>query len=73
MISNTAWLPEVQNLNPPSLFEQWLQDEQLRDFIEVNEYNQVLWFNQEKFEGLALVHAVASVLWLCISDRGKRG
>jgi hypothetical protein len=63
MVSNTAWLPDVQTLKPAALFAEWLQDEQLREYIEVNEYNQVLWFNQEKFVDMLWYMRVASVLW----------
>jgi len=63
MVSNTAWLPDVQTLKPAALFAEWLQDEQLREYIEVNEYNQVLWFNQEKFEDMLWYMRVASILW----------
>ncbi|MGV7975912.1 MAG: alpha-amylase family glycosyl hydrolase [Anaerolineaceae bacterium] len=63
MITNTAWLPEVQDLEAATLFEKWMKDEQLREYIEVNEYNQVLWFNQEKFVDMLWYMRVASVLW----------
>jgi hypothetical protein len=63
MVINTAWMSDIQMLEPAALFEKWLQDEQLRDYIEVNEYNQVLWFNQEKFESMLWYMRVASVIW----------
>jgi len=63
MITNTSWLEEIQTLKTPQLLDKWLQDEQLREYIEVNEYNKVLWFNQEKFEDMLWYMRVASILW----------
>jgi len=34
------------------LFEEWLTDDQIRSFLEINRHNDVLWFNKEAFENL---------------------
>ena len=63
MITNTCWLDEIDTQKTADLLEKWLQDKQLREYIEVNEYNQVLWFNQEKFEDMLWYMRVGAVLW----------
>jgi hypothetical protein len=41
-----------RNQQPYSVLESWLKDGDVREFIQVNRYEDVLWFNQESFEEL---------------------
>ncbi|MFZ3070342.1 MAG: alpha-amylase family glycosyl hydrolase [Anaerolineaceae bacterium] len=52
MITNTSWMDELPEVEPTALLDQWLLDEQFNAYIEVNEYNHILWFNKEKFENM---------------------
>jgi hypothetical protein len=61
MLINTNWLTE-KDLTPSELLEQWLQDEQFNEYLELNEYNQVFWFNKEKFESMLWYMHIATIL-----------
>ena len=61
MLTNTNWLSE-KDLTPSELLEQWLQDEQFKEYLELNEYNQVFWFNKEKFESMLWYMHIATIL-----------
>jgi hypothetical protein len=61
MLINTNWLTE-KDLTPSELLEQWLQDEQFKEYLELNEYNQVFWFNKEKFESMLWYMHIATIL-----------
>jgi hypothetical protein len=61
MLTNTNWLSE-KDLTPSELLEQWLQDEQFKEYLELNEYNQVYWFNKEKFESMLWYMHIATIL-----------
>ena len=61
MLTNTNWLSE-KDLTPSELLEQWLQDEQFKEYLELNEYNQVYWFNKEKFESMHWYMHIATIL-----------
>jgi glycosidase len=61
MLINTNWLTE-KDLTPSKLLEQWLQDEQFKEYLELNEYNQVYWFNKEKFESMLWYMHIATIL-----------
>ena len=61
MLINTNWLTE-KDLTPRKLLEQWLQDEQFKEYLELNEYNQVFWFNKEKFESMLWYMHIATIL-----------
>jgi len=55
-------LANRKDLTPSKLLEQWLQDEQFKEYLELNEYNQVYWFNKEKFESMLWYMHIASIL-----------
>jgi hypothetical protein len=61
MLINTNWLTEKE-LTPSGLLEEWLQDEQFKDYLELNEYNRVFWFNKEKFESMLWYMHIATIL-----------
>ncbi|GAA5343045.1 MAG: hypothetical protein canaca05_05420 [Anaerolineaceae bacterium] len=61
MLINTTWLTE-KDLTPSELLEQWLQDEQFKEYLELNKYNQVFWFNKEKFESMLWYMHIATIL-----------
>ena len=61
MLTNTNWLSE-KDLTPSELLERWLQDEQFKEYLELNEYNQVFWFNKEKFELMLWYMHIATIL-----------
>ncbi|MGB4323257.1 MAG: hypothetical protein WBJ23_07945, partial [Anaerolineaceae bacterium] len=57
----TNWLSE-KDLATRDLLEKWLQDEQFKEYLELNEYNQVFWFNKEKFETMLWYMHIAAIL-----------
>ncbi|MBP6068823.1 MAG: alpha-amylase [Anaerolineaceae bacterium] len=61
MLINTNWLTE-KDLAARDLLEKWLQDEQFKEYLELNEYNQVFWFNKEKFETMLWYMHIAAIL-----------
>ena len=61
MLINTNWLTE-KDLAASQLLENWLQDEQFKEYLELNEYNQVFWINKEKFETMLWYMHIAAIL-----------
>jgi glycosidase len=61
MLINANWLME-KDLTVTQLLEKWLQDEQFKDYLELNEYNRVFWFNKEKFETMLRYMHLATIL-----------
>lgn len=45
-----------------AILSSWLKNAYLRDFIELNEYNGITWFNQEKFDLMLWLQKALSVL-----------
>ena len=49
-----------------STLESWLEDQNVREFLGINEYNQTLWFNREQFEEFLWYQRAARLLKLSI-------
>lgn len=49
----------------------WLEDVYLRDFIEVNEYNGITWFNQEKFDSMLWFRKALTILQAACADNAQ--
>lgn len=50
LISQQLWVDNIEEQSPLSLIESWLNQEAIRDFLNVNRYRGILWFNKEAFE-----------------------
>jgi len=61
MLVKTDWLAQKE-LKPSDLMEDWLQDELFKDYLELNEFNQVVWFNKEKFETMLDYMHIAAII-----------
>lgn len=66
LISQQNWMDRVSKETPKSLVKYWLSSEEVRRFLSINRFEDVLWFNQEAFESLiwwmmtiGLIHLVA--------------
>lgn len=47
-----SWLPDMSDIQAAALLETWLNDEEIRKFLAVNRYQDVLWYNKEALEML---------------------
>jgi hypothetical protein len=52
LLSHEAAFKDSGSLGPRPVLEALLQDGDVRDFLGVNRYRDVLWFNQERFDAL---------------------
>jgi len=54
LTSHQRWFEELVGRvsMPASVLESWLKDDQVQQFLQVNRYRGVLWFNKEAFEQL---------------------
>ena len=52
LIGHQNWIEDVEDQSPRMLMESWLAREDLRAFINVNRYQDKLWFNKEAFESM---------------------
>ncbi len=50
--SHQNWYQRITPKNSVALLQDWLEDEQIQRFIQLNRYNDILWFNRESFEEL---------------------
>ncbi|MCJ7694393.1 MAG: alpha-amylase family glycosyl hydrolase [Anaerolineaceae bacterium] len=70
MVSQQFWYDNFKEDSLPTIFETWLNDDQIRSYLGVNRYQDILWYNKEAFESLIwYMHAIA---WLSsLSDPTK--
>lgn len=62
LVSQQYWLENFRESTTSAIFESWFNDDQIRSYLGVNRYQNVLWFNKEAFESLIrYMHAIA---WL---------
>jgi hypothetical protein len=61
MLEKTDWLAQKE-LEAGDLLTDWLQDDAFKDYLELNEFNQVVWFNKEKFEEMLGYMHIAAIL-----------
>ncbi len=66
LISQQNWTDRVSEETPLSLTKAWLSSGEVRRFLDVNRFDEALWFNQEAFEAMAwwmmtigLIHLVS--------------
>jgi len=52
LISEQNWLLDINNLTPISLIENWLAKDEIRRFLDINRYREVLWFSKEAYESM---------------------
>jgi len=52
LVSQQSWHIGIAGKTAGNLLQDWLEDEQIQRFIQVNRHNDILWFNQESFEEL---------------------
>lgn len=52
LISHQNWVEDIEKSTPRALMEDWLSDEDIRIFININRYQDKLWFNKESFESM---------------------
>jgi hypothetical protein len=70
IIAKQDWAINVFRNEPYSIVQNWLTDDQIRSFIGVNRYKDILWFNKESFD--SLLWAMFAVSWsLSGSDLDK--
>jgi len=70
MVSQQFWYEVFKDGSQSTIFEAWLNDDQIRSFLGVNRYQDILWYNKEAFESFIwYMHAIA---WLSsLSDPTK--
>lgn len=52
LISHQNWINEIPAQTPLGLMKNWLSSEEIRRFLNINRYQDILWFNKESFESL---------------------
>jgi hypothetical protein len=52
LVSQQNWTDHINGETSLSLVKAWLSSEEVRHFLNVNRYDEVLWFNQEAFESM---------------------
>ncbi len=52
LIGQQNWVQSVEEKTPRILIEDWLAIEDMRNFINLNRYQDKLWFNKESFESM---------------------
>ncbi|MDD2521525.1 MAG: alpha-amylase family glycosyl hydrolase [Anaerolineaceae bacterium] len=60
--------PFDANLTAKSLLEMWLSDPTVKDYLEVNEYNGVRWFNKESFDNFLWYQRAVRLLTFAIQQ-----
>jgi len=52
LISQQNWTQGLDQKSPAALIEAWLSRQDIRNFLQINRYRDVLWYNKEAFESL---------------------
>ncbi len=58
------WVMELSNMTPHGLMKHWLSNEEVRTFLNVNRYHDILWFNKESFESMMWWLTTAALIQL---------
>jgi glycosidase len=67
LISHQNWFKEKPDINPLTIMRKMLSDPDIHDFLAINRYQEILWFNSERF--LALVRSLLIIALIStISD-----
>ena len=51
-ISQQNWFRKNNSLEPETVFSSWLQSPEIQQYLRLNRYKEVVWFNQEAYERL---------------------
>ena len=65
LTSQQGWIEGINGQSPLSIMKMWLSNGEVRTFLNVNRYQDKLWFNQEAFESMMwwmMVIALISLL-----------
>ena len=57
------------NTSARNLLESWLENQTIRELLEINEYQQIRWFNKEQFEQFIWYQKAAHLLRLSIETK----
>jgi glycosidase len=60
-----------KNKRPFLILRTWLEDQEVRDFLQFNRYKGVLWFNQESFELVLRWMFLLSVIGIAVKSDGE--
>lgn len=61
-IKHQNWTRDLQQKTPKALLREWLSDVNVQNFLKVNRYNDILWYNRDNFSNLvSLMELVALV------------
>ena len=52
LVSQQEWTTQLEDETPAGLMEKWLCSQEIRSFLGINRYRDVLWFNKEAFESM---------------------
>lgn len=52
LVSQQGWTNELEGQTAAGLMEKWLGSQEIRAFLGINRYRDVLWFNKESFESM---------------------
>jgi len=50
MTRNLRWLQKLGSLSAGMILQTWLEDEEIRQFLGIHKYQDILWFNKESYE-----------------------
>lgn len=66
MISLQNWADDTIHKTPRSIIQYWLNDQTFRLAININRYNDVLWFNKELFQ--TMLKDLSTTAWLISAE-----
>ena len=52
LTTHQNWTDTINGITARALMENWLVDDEIRNFLNINRYDDILWFNKEAFETL---------------------
>ena len=70
LVEQQNWIDDVDRKTPLSIMEDWLSEEDIRTFLNINRYRGKLWFNKESFESMMWWMMTIALIQL-ISDPEK--
>lgn len=50
LVTQQSWYSKLASSNLKTMLQAWLSDEHIQAFLGINRYQDILWFNKEKFE-----------------------
>ena len=70
LVSQQSWFEQSKGKTAYEILEGWMKNSEIQRFVRVNEHNQVLWFNQERFEALVWWMSLAAVMQTFTGSKG---